>query len=137
MVGIVLGLAAVATVLVVAVVRQPSGYRVARTATMAASPAALFPHVVDLRKFNVWNPWIKLDPAAKVTFEGPPAGSGATMAWAGNKNVGEGSMTGRNTLAGKAIGLVMSMDRMIGGQFEKGLADLASLTAATAKESER
>jgi hypothetical protein len=46
-------------------------------------------------------------------------------------------MAGRNTLAGKAIGLVMSMDRMIGGQFEKGLADLASLTAATAKESER
>lgn len=181
LIKIVLGMSALAAVLVLAVARQPSEYRVARTATIAASPAALFPHVEDLRTFNVWNPWIKLDPAATVTFDGPPAGSGATMAWAGNKNVGEGrmtviesrphervrfrldflkpfastataefafvpdgerttvtwAMTGRHTWAGKVMGLVMNMDRMIGGQFEKGLADLKSLTEATAKESGR
>ena len=38
---------------------------------------------------------------------------------------------------GKAIGMVMNTDRMVGGQFEKGLADLKSLTEATAKENAR
>jgi polyketide cyclase/dehydrase/lipid transport protein len=34
------------------------------------------------------------------------------------------SLAGRHNFLGKAVGLVMNMDRMIGGNFEKGLADL-------------
>jgi len=37
--------------------------------------------------------WAKLDPAAKVTFEGAPTGQGAVFTWAGNDEVGEGRMT--------------------------------------------
>jgi hypothetical protein len=36
-------------------------------------------------------------------------------------------MSGNNSFMGKAFSLVMNMDRMIGGQFEKGLADLKAL----------
>jgi len=176
-----LGLSVVALGAVVAVARQPSEYRVTRTARINATPAALFPRVEDLKKFNEWNPWIKLDPTAQVTYYGEASGPGASMAWAGNSNVGEGrmtvietrphelvkirldfekplantataeftfapsaggtsvtwSMSGHNNTMGKAIGLVMDMERMIGGQFERGLADLKSLTEATAKETGR
>jgi hypothetical protein len=120
---------------------------------------------------------MKLDPAARATYDGPPAGPGAVMAWAGDGNVGEGRMTivesrpdelvrfkldflkpfagtadaeftfraeggqtavtwsmaGQNNFMAKAMCLVMNMDRMIGGQFDTGLASLKSLAEASAK----
>jgi carbon monoxide dehydrogenase subunit G len=71
----------------------PSDFRVARSATIDAPPAAVFEHVNDLHKWEPWSPWAKLDPNAKVAFEGPPAGKGAAMTWSGNDAVGEGRMT--------------------------------------------
>jgi len=150
------------------VAMQPSEFQVVRSATIAAPPDAIFPHVNELKKWEAWSPWMKLDPNAKSTYEGPPAGNGAAMSWAGNKDVGEGkmtitesrppefvrlhlefykpmagtseseftfkpegsqtavtwSMTGKNNFIGKAMCLIMNMDKMVGGQFEKGLADL-------------
>ncbi len=41
------------------------------------------------------------------------------------------SMYGKNNFMGKAMGLIMSCDKMLGGQFEKGLATLKSLVEAT------
>jgi hypothetical protein len=37
------------------------------------------------------------------------------------------SMAGRNAFMAKAIHLVVNMDRMIGGMFEKGLAEMKSV----------
>ena len=173
---VLMALAAIVVVLVIVVVLRPSEYRVERTTSIAASPAAVFAQVNDLHKMQVWSPWAKLDPEARNTFDGPPAGTGAVFTWAGNKNVGEGRMTitdsrpselvrikldfmkpfqstvtaefalkpedsrtavtwslaGRHSFIPKAVGLFMSMDRMIGDQFEKGLADLKSVTEAAA-----
>ena len=39
-------------------------------------------------------------------------------------------MTGRNNFAAKAFSLVMNMDKLVGGDFEKGLAELDAVTAA-------
>ena len=72
---------------------QPSEFHVVRSATMAAPPAAVFAQVNDFHKWEGWSPWAKLDPNAKSTFEGPSAGKNAIFRWAGNDDVGEGSMT--------------------------------------------
>ena len=141
---------------------------------VTASPAAVFPHVNDLRNWQAWSPWAKLDPNAKNTFTGPPAGVDASMSWAGNHNVGEGTMTireskpgefvrfqldfrkpfkgtneavftfqaegnqtvvtwtmtGRNNFIAKAVGLFfIDCDKMVGGQFEKGLENLQGVVA--------
>src|SRR6185369_8440127 len=72
---------------------QPSEFQVERTATIAATPADVFAQVNDLHKWDAWSPWAKLDPNAKIAFEGPDAGQGAAMSWAGNDKVGEGKMT--------------------------------------------
>jgi len=40
------------------------------------------------------------------------------------------SMSGHNNFVAKAMSLVMNMDKMVGGNFEKGLADLDAVTAA-------
>lgn len=152
---------------------QPAEFSVRRSATLPAPAGAVFPHVNDLHMWEAWSPWAKMDPNAKSTYSGSPAGEGASMAWAGNKNVGEGRMTitesraneaihikleffkpfkatnaaeftfkpegngtlvtwtmsGTNNFMGKLFGLIMNCDKMVGGQFEKGLASLRDVTA--------
>lgn len=90
---ILIALAAIVLIFLVVVAMQPSDFRVERTSTIAASPADVFANVNDFHKWEAWSPWAKLDPAAKVAFEGPEAGQGAVMTWAGNDKVGEGKMT--------------------------------------------
>lgn len=164
--GIGLVLLVIAAVIVVAL--QPADYRLTRSTVIAAPAAAVFAQVNDLRQWDDWSPWAKLDPAAKVTFAGPPAGTGAVFEWAGNDKVGAGTMTitgskpnervatrtdfikpfegtshsefifsqmgdqtnviwtmsGTHNFIGKAMCLVMSMEAMLGPDFEKGLAQL-------------
>ena len=175
---ILIGIAVIIIVFLVVVALQPANFRVTRSATIAAPPEAVFPHVNELKKWEAWSPWAKLDPNAKNSFEGPAAGKGAAMSWAGNNDVGEGrmtitesrptelvhfhleffqpmagtseaeftfklegnqtavtwTMTGRNNFIAKAMCLFMNMDTMVGGQFEKGLAQMKSLAEAPAKQ---
>lgn len=168
---ILLALVAVVIVFAAFVAMQPSEFRVVRSATISAPPSVVFAQVNDFHNWEAWNPWAKLDPTMKQTYEGEPAGKGAIYAWAGNSQVGEGRMTltesrpsdlvrikleflkpfagtstaeftfkpqgdqtavtwtmdGNNNFLAKALGLFMNMDKMIGGQFEQGLASLKSI----------
>ncbi|ANE55793.1 SRPBCC family protein [Methylomonas sp. DH-1] len=72
--------------------RQPDTFSVSRSLAMAAPASAVFAQVNDLRKWEAWSPWAKLDPKAQNSFEGPDAGVGAVMRWSGNNQVGQGSM---------------------------------------------
>jgi polyketide cyclase/dehydrase/lipid transport protein len=90
---ILLVLVALVLVFVVVVALQPSEFHVERSVTVAASPADVFAEVNDFHKWDAWSPWAKLDPDAKVGFEGPESGEGAVMTWAGNSEVGAGKMT--------------------------------------------
>jgi hypothetical protein len=80
-------------IFIIIVAMQPSSYRVTRSLAIAAPPAALFPHMNDLKKWEAWNPWGKADPNMKLAYGGPASGIGANYAWAGNKEVGEGRAT--------------------------------------------
>jgi len=52
----------------------------------------------------------------------------------GNQTVVTWSMTGQNNFMAKALHLVMNMDRMVGGQFEKGLAQMKAVVEAAPKQ---
>lgn len=78
---------------VVVVAMQPSEFHVERSATMAAPPDTVFAQINDFHKWDAWSPWLKIDPSAKTSFEGPSSGEGAVFRWAGNADVGEGNMT--------------------------------------------
>lgn len=54
----------------------------------------------------------------QATFEFEPEGNDTRVTW---------TMTGRNNFFFKAMGLFMNCDRMIGAEFEKGLADLKTI----------
>lgn len=90
---LVLILAAVAVLFVLIVSRRPADFQVTRSALMAAPASIVFEQVNNLKKWDAWSPWAKLDPNANNVFQGPEAGVGAVMRWAGNSKVGEGSMT--------------------------------------------
>ncbi|MBM3544539.1 MAG: SRPBCC family protein [Alphaproteobacteria bacterium] len=90
---VLIALAALILIFVVVVALQPSEFHVERSATIAAPQDEVFAQVNDFRKWDAWSPWAKLDPQAKIAFEGPPSGEGTVMTWAGNDKVGEGKMT--------------------------------------------
>jgi len=171
---IVIGLILVG--LIVLIAARPAGFRLTRSATVSASPAAVFAEVNDFHRWEHWSPWAKLDPAMQTTLEGPPAGVGAIYSWTGNSKVGAGRMTltesrpgeliricleflkpfaatntteftfqasgdrtlvtwsmaGRNNFLAKAFGLFVNVERMVGADFEKGLAQLRTLVETRA-----
>lgn len=58
-------------------------------------------------------------------FRFKPDGNQTTVTW---------SMFGTNNFMAKAFGLFMNMDRLVGGDFEKGLAQLKAVAETTAKQ---
>ncbi len=82
----------IAIVLTVASMR-PDDFRIARSISIAAPTPAAFEQVNDLHRWQEMSPYAKLDPTANYTFAGPPAGTGASLAWSGTSKVGEGRMT--------------------------------------------
>lgn len=90
---LLIGLALIVAAFAVVVWFQPDDYRLTRSTVIAAPAAAVFAEVNDLKKWDDWSPWAKLDPDAKITFSGPQSGPGATFAWDGNGKVGAGTMT--------------------------------------------
>lgn len=76
---------------VVLAAMQPSAFRIERSAVVRASPEKVFSMINDLHALNTWNPFLKIDPEAKVIYSGPAAGKGAAYAWEGAKT-GSGRM---------------------------------------------
>jgi hypothetical protein len=157
--------------LIAFVAMQPPDFRLSRSATMSAAPADVFAQVNDFQRWDNWSPWAKIDPAMKVTYDGPPSGEGAAYSWDGNNKAGAGKMTitksqptkqivirleflrpfkatnqaefafepkGSDTLVTwtmtgtknfmmKAVHLMMNMDKMVGPDFEKGLAQMKAV----------
>jgi len=81
----------VAAVLIVAATR-PDTFRVERSASIKAPPEKIFALINDFNRWGAWSPWEKKDPAMKRTFGATTSGKGASYAWDGNKDVGQGSM---------------------------------------------
>jgi hypothetical protein len=174
---ILIALGAVVAAFAAFIALQPSEFRIARSATIAAGAPDVFAQVNDFHKWEAWSPWAKLDPNAKASYEGPSAGEGAVFVWSGNSQIGEGRMTltesrpaelirirldfvkpmaatstteftfkpegertavtwamsGHNNFVSRAICLFMNQDKMVGGYFEQGLANLRAVTEAAVR----
>lgn len=70
----------------------PARATVERSIVIARPPATVFTVLDGFRHVRAWSPWIELDPAMKVTLEGPVAGAGARVQWSSDQGaVGSGS----------------------------------------------
>lgn len=108
-------LLALVAVLVAAAFR-PGTMHVARAATIAAPPSAVFAVVNDFRRWDEWSPWSKLDPQMKVSLEGPPTGVGAVYRWSGNNQVGEGSTTLVESVPDEKVAMKLAFVRPFAGE---------------------
>lgn len=150
---------------------RPDTFSVQRSVHIQAPAEKIFPLINEMQRFNTWNPFDKKDPQIKGSYRGPASGPGAVYDFAGDNNVGKGSlqitaataprqvsmqldmqepmaasnsieftlvpqgdatevtwaMHGPSPFLTKLIHLVFNMDRMIGGDFETGLASLKGL----------
>ena len=102
---ILIGLVAIIAIFAIYVAMQPSDFRIERSATLDARPEQVFAQINDFHKWQEWSPWAKLDPKATAKFEGPESGEGAKFSWAGNSEVGKGSMTIRESKPNERIGI--------------------------------
>jgi uncharacterized protein YndB with AHSA1/START domain len=82
--------AAVAALLAYAAFK-PDSFRLERSTTIAAPPEKVFALINDLRRFNEWNPFAKLDPQNAITYDPLTAGVGGAYNWQGEKS-GAGRM---------------------------------------------
>ena len=99
--------AVIAGVLLFAATR-PDTFRVERRASIKASPEKVYVLINDFKQWGAWSPWEKKDPTMKRTFGATTSGKGATYAWDGDKNVGQGSMEITESAASSRI--VLKLD---------------------------
>ena len=88
---ILLVVAAVIAVLLIYAATNPDTFRLQRSATIAAPPDKVFALINDLRQFNTWNPFTKMDPQQKITYDLTAVGVGGAYSWQGEKS-GAGRM---------------------------------------------
>jgi uncharacterized protein YndB with AHSA1/START domain len=181
LVGVLVAIMASGTWVLGVATTRPDVFRVARTGVVGAPPERVYAVINDLSRWDDWSPWAKLDPAMKAERSANTVGKGATYAWNGNDEVGEGrmeitdavpaervtmdleftrpmacknvvnfklspeadgstrvswEMEGPNQFLGKVMSVFIDMDKMVGGDFEKGLANLDSLVKAEPAASE-
>ncbi|OOG50301.1 SRPBCC family protein [Rhodanobacter sp. C01] len=164
----------IVVVLIVAVLAfaatRPGTFRLERAATIKAPPEKILALINDFRRWSVWSPWEKLDPALNRSYSGPASGPGAVYAWQGNNKVGQGrmeilasspaattikldfikpfeahniadftllpqgdatmvswAMHGPNSYLAKLMHVFFDMDKLVGRDFERGLANLKAV----------
>lgn len=157
----------IAALLIYAATR-PDSFTVSRSLGITAPAEAIFPLINDFRRWAIWSPYEKLDPAMKRTLSGAESGKGAAYAWESNGKAGIGrmeitnsvpsslvalkldfekpfkanntvdftlkpmgnettvtwAMHGRYPFIARLMGVFFNMDRLVGKDFETGLANL-------------
>ena len=78
-------------------------YTVERSETIDAPTQRVYEQIVDFHRWRAWS---------------PPSGEGSQVTW---------TMTGPKTLMTRVMGIFTSMDKIVGKDFEKGLARLKAV----------
>ncbi|CAB3797164.1 hypothetical protein LMG28614_04512 [Paraburkholderia ultramafica] len=170
---LIIAVAAVGLLLAYAATR-PDSFRIERSLRIEAPPERIYALIDDLHRFNLWNPFLRKDPATQGIYSGTPSGKGARYAWQSDK-VGVGQMEIVDTTAASSVTMSLdfitpfeahnmaeftlkpdanatqvtwamhgpvpflsklmqvfvSMDRMVGKDFEDGLSNLKTLAEAS------
>jgi len=82
--------ALIAALLLYAALKRDT-FRLSRSGDISAPPERVFALINDLRRFNEWNPFAKMDPQNAITYDAVTAGVGGSYVWQGEKS-GAGRM---------------------------------------------
>jgi effector-binding domain-containing protein len=94
------------------VILGPSSAHFEREATIEAPANVVFAEVTNMKTFNEWSPWFKMDPEAEYIWEGPSSGVGAKQTWfSEDQNVGNGYMMVSEATPNELVILEMGFDQ--------------------------
>ncbi len=82
---VLIAAAAIAALLAYAAFK-PATFRLSRSATINAPPDKVFALINDLRQFNTWNPFAKMDAQNGITYDAVTVGVGGAYNWQGDKS---------------------------------------------------
>lgn len=125
LIPILISIASVVVLFVIIVLMQATDFKVSRSTKVKAPPSKAFGQVDDLHLMNAWNPWLKLDPNVKQTYDGAASGVGAIYSWDGNNNVGAGRQTIVETRPGELVRMKLEFFRPFAGVNEVTFAFVA------------
>jgi hypothetical protein len=115
---LILGLLALALILVGIAFALPSQVTVARSIVINAPEGAVFPYLTNLHKFADWSPWAARDPQLRVTYAGPESGKGAHTEWeSSQKSIGTGLMEITEADPNRHAELVVNLNGLEGTTF--------------------
>lgn len=90
----------------------PSSGHLERQTVINAPASAVYAEVSNLKTFNQWSPWFKLDPDAEYQWEGPITGVGAKQIWySSDENVGNGYMEITEVRDNEFVAMDMGFDQ--------------------------
>lgn len=89
---ILVGLCALIAAVLLYAATRPDDFRIERSTSIKAAPAVIMPYLAELRRWDAWSPWEKVDPDMQRSFTGPESGVGAAYAWDGDRKIGAGRM---------------------------------------------
>jgi hypothetical protein len=89
---------------------RPDRFHIERSAVINAPDSAILPHINDFHNWPAWSPFEKIDPQLRRSYDGPPSGVGAGYHWAGNSQIGEGSMKIKESTPSK-VGIALEFEK--------------------------
>lgn len=69
------------TFILVCAAMLPKDFRVSRSTSIHATRENIFVLINDMKAFNQWNPFAKMDPSTKSEYRGSATGPGAAFDW--------------------------------------------------------
>ncbi len=84
---LLLGVVSIGLILMLLISKQ---YHFERSITINGSQSEVYEYLKSTKKFNEWNPWMKLDPSMSIQYSGNEGEVGDEYCWKDNKDVGVG-----------------------------------------------
>jgi hypothetical protein len=115
---LILGLCALAVILVGVALALPGHVTITRSVVINAPEYVVFPYLNNVHRFGDWSPWASRDPQLTVSYSGPDQGNGAKIEWtSGKASVGTGSMEITESNPSRHIDLAVDFNGLDGTSY--------------------
>lgn len=95
----------------------PSTFKYSYTGKVNAAPDKVFLQINELKNWQNWSYWNRMDTAMQVTYSTPSAGKNAYYIWTSkNKDVGSGKLTIVNSVLDSIVDTHLEFDEWGGGE---------------------
>jgi uncharacterized protein YndB with AHSA1/START domain len=106
-----IGIVALFVVLLIIGFLLPSEVHVEKTQVIDAPIDRVYQNVYDLRNWEKWSPYKKMDPLMEMSYSNPPAGAGAFYNWKSEvPELGDGKLTIAEVVTNKKVVTSVKME---------------------------